>query len=79
VSLDGLRVHRLCNRRLALALFWTAVLIAGAIAANVVGIYLLGSLSAGPEYARGSSDQNWRPFPRGEDSKLARCHERYTH
>ncbi|WP_022964717.1 hypothetical protein [Halopseudomonas pelagia] len=35
----------LCNRRAARALLWTVLLMAAAVAANVAGIYFLGSIS----------------------------------
>ncbi|ABI58362.1 hypothetical protein [Nitrosomonas eutropha] len=36
---------RLFNRRTARTLLWTALLLAGAVAANIVGIYFIGSIS----------------------------------
>ncbi|SDS20569.1 hypothetical protein SAMN05216198_1431 [Halopseudomonas litoralis] len=35
----------LCNRRAARALVWTVLLLAAAVAANVAGIYFMGSIS----------------------------------
>lgn len=39
-----LRFRWLCNRRVGVALLWTAVLVAAAVAANLAGIYLFGSI-----------------------------------
>ncbi|UTW12351.1 hypothetical protein [Marinobacterium rhizophilum] len=44
MSRAGLRLHGLLNRRVGIALLGTAGLIAAVIAANLLGIYLLGSL-----------------------------------
>jgi hypothetical protein len=46
LSRAGLRLHGLLNRRVGIALLGTAGLIAAAIAANLLGIYLLGSLES---------------------------------
>lgn len=40
-----LRARGLFNRRTARALLWTAVLLAAAVAANVAGIYFIGSIA----------------------------------
>ena len=41
-----LRPRWLLNRRAAKALLWTVVLVAAAVGANVVGIYLVGSVAS---------------------------------
>ena len=55
VSSSWLRPRWLFSRRAAKTLLWTAVLVAAAVGANIVGIYLVGSVAGWEQWLAAAS------------------------
>ena len=56
MSLSGLWPQRLFNRRALKALLWLLLVLAAAVVANIVGIYLVGSVTGWERWLAASAD-----------------------